>query len=309
MSTFKYVSLAIVLFFLTSIVRADDVFDLQAVQDQAIMQITIDLDTITDVPEGSSAEFMRDLFRNKHITAYYAELYLSNPEQFQWAGLAAYVSNEVGNQLGIFQEAGLAGVFTTEYQTIVDANIAVYADIYWQYQAYRQFGLVSLEQAYADELITDSILESWRFLDQQNVDESVVLLAEFEQGVILQDALYDPLFEFFAGFLSTTSFESPIPDHDAPFEGDNIADFDQRWDWTVNMLLPGWSNFQDEQPDRIRDDFLTFMLNTENDDVILMAIELVCQDYADCITMILETCDDDTTVACLQSRESTDDAD
>lgn len=309
MSTFKYVSFAIVLFFFTSIVRADDVFDLDAVQDQAIMQITIDLDTITDIPEGSTSEFVRDLLRNKHITAYYAEMYLSNPEQFQWAGLAAYVSDEVGNQLGIFQEAGLAGIFTTEYQTIVDANIAVYADIYWQYQAYRQFGLASLEQAHEDELITDSILESWRSLDEQNVDESVVLLAEFEQGVILQDALYDPLFEFFAGFLSTTPFESPIPDHDAPFEGDNIADFDQRWDWTVNMLLSGWSDFQDEQPDRIREDFLTLMLNTENDDVILMAVGLVCEDDGDCITMVMETCNDDMTVACLQAGESTDDTD
>ena len=304
MSIFNRMLITLSLSLFASVAAAN--FDLEGLRDQTLEQITIDSSAITDIPEGSSPEFQRDLRRNRHITAYYAEIYLSNPEQFQWAGLAAYVSNEVGNQLKEFQEAGLANIFGNEYQAVVDANIAVYADIYWQHQAYREYGLDALEQAFEDGMISDSMLQAWRFIDQQAVDDGVVLLAEYEQGVVLQEVLYDPLYPFFAGFLRTTVFESPIPDHEAPFEGENIAEFDQRWEWTTNALLPGWSNFQEEQPERIRTDFLAFMLNAENDALTLAAAEYACEGDADCAATTLQVCADDLTVACLQSSAASD---
>ena len=278
--------------------------NLDDIQAGALAQIEVDLSQIGEVPENSTPEYQRDLLRNKRITAHYAELYLSNPDQFQWAGLAAYVSNEVGNQMQIFQEAGFALLYPSTYQSIVDANIAVYADLYWQHDVYRQFGLDELERAYTDEMLGDTMIGGWRLIDMgdaESVEGGTRAFAEYEQGVILQQALYDPEFDFFDALPPTTVFASPIPGHDADFAGENIAIFEERWDWTLNDLLPGWLAYLDSNAEQAQVDLLMFVLNANADAYSERAAEIACEGDAACAAMALDACGDDLTVACLLS--------
>lgn len=210
---------------------------------------------------------------NPAITKAYADLYKSDPATFKWAGMAAFASCEVGKaieQAKDAQSSGLkllgstiSGVDVQKLEKMLKAgNEAVYDDIAWQHLAYQMCGLAEIQKAYDDGQITDDVLQAWRKIDEgksdcqtdfaatpQSIWEGNEMLLKYEQREILQKQVYDkdpalwknastPPASIYQGI------DSPIPGDPTSFQSNHpdmsIGDFDNRWDWIENSMLPAW---------------------------------------------------------------------
>jgi hypothetical protein len=98
---------------------------------------------------------------NKRITAAYAELFLSNPNLFPWAGLAAFASDQVGTAINTLRSEWLASkpswnlylrtVGYLEYKGasyLAHGNLAVYLDIYPAFQCYAWGGIKAVRDVH-----------------------------------------------------------------------------------------------------------------------------------------------------------------
>src|SRR5690348_4535691 len=63
--------------------------------------------------------------RNKLINRAYAEMYLSDPVAFKWAGLAAFASRSAGSKLGLLRDGSCLGVPALGTDGIVAATLWV----------------------------------------------------------------------------------------------------------------------------------------------------------------------------------------
>jgi hypothetical protein len=226
--------------------------------------------------------------RNKLISGAYAGMYLADPDTYKWAGMAAYTSSKVGEGMA---DAGALGMVSQidgdEFgDSLEQGNKAIFDDIYWQHLAFQNGGVEELEKAAEQGTIAPAQLESWRALaaaqearnqamadgdDEalQAADAQVWAankgLLRHEQEVVLQDGVYTDHAEMFEDMSSAwavdiAGFASPIPGDDSDFEDyvedGNIADFDDRWRWIEDQMLPAYQdrdgNHRDEMVEDMR---------------------------------------------------------
>lgn len=220
---------------------------------------------------------------NRRITAAYAEMYLSDPSRFVWAGMAALASCEVGKGMLkakiLRDEAGnpliaigaLATGAPTGSEVLIAlgrGNLGVYADIYWQHIAFASGGLAEMRDLNARGELSDGLLNAWVLIDRGKVWEGNRLLLNYEQQITLQQAVYDRHKDAFSNMSWLAGFRpsllsSPIPGHDVSFTecvpGGNLGRFEDRWKWIDTSMLPAWRKLVEDQPDRVRalmNDFL-----------------------------------------------------
>jgi YD repeat-containing protein len=154
--------------------------------------------------------------RNQVITAAYAKFILDNPDEFLWAGAAAFASNEVGFAL---QEAKAAqqGFITrlsdrpaAILQGLAKGNQDVFLDVYPMLKLYQERGLAGIEAAQAgftaagSNWLSPDAFKSFELLNEAanaakvgNLDQAKQLridaarsLLHHEQTNVLQD-MYD----------------------------------------------------------------------------------------------------------------------
>lgn len=221
-----------------------------------------------------------NLPQNLLISKAYAEMYLSNPKVFKWAGMAAFASATVG--LGILggkmtdvfvdaqyrsarakslEASALSGgrapalpdvkerINATDIDNMLIAgNKAVFRDIYWQHLAYRENGLEPLLGLLGAMRNNGLLVEGWKTIDRGAklgitgmIWAGNQLLLQYEQQFTLQ-RVYDSYAET-ADMLSYALI-SPLPDQLAAFQfdfpGGSIREFHPRWTWITTRLLPQW---------------------------------------------------------------------
>lgn len=207
--------------------------------------------------------------RNEAVTRAYAELYFLDPGTYKWAGMAAFASDLVGDGIRQAEAARQAGIpiipgvtdfsFTRVSGALQDGNRLVYLDIVWQHLAYEHGGIDAIRDAWEDRELDISLYQAWRMIDQgrSEGDEALVWegnrrLLVYEQRITLQEGVYDRYpreFERLSGGLVNfvSPITSPIPGDDVTFwdhGGRDIGDFDQRWAWIEESILPAWQRLE-----------------------------------------------------------------
>jgi hypothetical protein len=218
--------------------------------------------------------------QNILITKSYAEMYLSNSRVFKWAGMAAFASNSVGMGIVVGKATDMVidgQVRTAQSQSLpydqafkapkervnatdldnllIDGNKAVYRDIYWQHLVYRQEGLEALLKLLASAAPrgVDLLIRGWKEIDAgaKRYDAGRVwhgneLLLKYEQYYTLQ-----PYYDKYPSTADVLSFAliSPLPDQIALFKwdfpGGSVRDFNNRWTWISQRLLPWWKKLDE----------------------------------------------------------------
>lgn len=183
--------------------------------------------------------------RNRAITAAYGELFVSDPTAFQWAGMAMWVSEQVGTGM---EHTGWAG---DTRAALIAGNNAVYSDIYPAFMAYQDGGVAAVEAAG----FPPEIVAGFRQIASGDAVGGNTALLRYEQGVVLQDAVYDQerfgteldvlslfMFANFTNDLSGVNLLQNEPFSAEPGFFNNIRDFDTRWGFIERTLLPAWQH-------------------------------------------------------------------
>ena len=195
---------------------------------------------------------------NRRITAAYAHMYLSNPA-FQWAGMAAFASSEVGRGMQEAQNGALRRI--AEGNDIRDmlatGNWAVYNDIYWQFLAYKKGGMAEMGRLLQNGDIPHDMYLAWQLIDlgTRNNDPSAVSagnkkILEHEQNVTLKEAIYDDsTYADWANYLgSRAEFTSPVPGDPNGFQtvvpNGKLAKTADRWKWIDKSVWPAWQKYE-----------------------------------------------------------------
>jgi|GEM_PF-5318975 len=296
---YRLLIVIIILGTLVSATAAQSPVDFDQIKADAEAQIVVDMEAL-DVPEGSTPELQMHLVRNKRISAAYSIIYLQNPD-LNWMGLAALASDLVGQQLTSLQEQGAPSLFPEQYQAIADGNKGVYDDIYWQHVAYVEGGIEAMEAAGEEGLITEMVVESWREIDkgtEEGLYQGAYLMVAYEQEFVLQPIVYADHVEFYAASTALVDLNSPVPNHDVPFTGANIAELDLRMDWMVNDITAEWFMMTDEQVQLVLETHIEFIIRTKDETFRAQMVDTLCDGDADCISNLDATCDIDADVAC-----------
>lgn len=226
--------------------------------------------------------------RNKLINRAYAEMYLSDPIAFKWAGLAAFASRSAGSKLGLLRDGSCLGApalvahpliavalwFSSAscdyiYDRVSQGNQAIYEDIYWQHLAYQNGGINELTRICKQGDLPEELLAAWEQIDlgkkTNNLDliwQGNTALLAYEQREVIQPILYEgavnkPLWKLisladkFLGFLIT----SPVPEEEQLFRdhlpAGDLGDFEDRWQWCTERIFPTWQSFETEHPDKV----------------------------------------------------------
>lgn len=240
--------------------------------------------------EAASQPGALALNRNKVINKAYAELYLANPEIFKWAGLAAFASASIGEKMELLAAGNLLRVpalvvsekaanslnllssgMDLAYNMIGRGNKAIYDDIYWQHLAYRDGGLAEMTALFEEGSLEPQLYLAWRMIDQgwQTGDEELIwcgntLLLKYEQKEIIQPVLYDGMLNQQLWKLVSKLHEtlgvliaSPVPEEQKSFRdcvpGGNLGNYEDRWKWCVEKIMPAWQSYETKQPSKVRE--------------------------------------------------------
>src|SRR6185503_8474929 len=114
-------------------------------------------------------ETMDPIQRNNHINAAYAKMYLSEPETYKWAGMAAMASDKAGT--GMLQSYMLELAAESKpveklghlasapdgaevRRLLAKGNAGIFNDMYWQHLAFQQGGVEELERGAKEGSVT-----------------------------------------------------------------------------------------------------------------------------------------------------------
>jgi hypothetical protein len=228
----------------------------------------------------------RAIERNKGLNKLYAEMYLSNPAIFKWAGMAAMASKSIGEKLQILKfgtfggfkafnlPLGLVGLTTGVmnylFDKVAEGNRAIYIDIYWQHLAYREGGINEIRKIFRQGDISLFMFRAWSLIEKGRIsgEEELVwegnrMLLENEQRNAIQPVLYEGSSNrLLWQMISATDryfgllIKAPVPGKASSFgacvPGGNLADFEQRWEWCVKNILPEWRKYEKKYPLQMR---------------------------------------------------------
>lgn len=220
--------------------------------------------------------------RNHGITCAYAKMYMQNPGKFKWAGLAALTSGKIGehqNDFKLWEYIKSKVGFNEEIlfkEDIFKGNQAVFDDLFWQHWAYSEGGIAAIEKLYCNKEITEMGYRAWLKIHEGNVWEGNLALLYHEQKNVLQPKMYaqhgeawgawDLMNSIGARFFLGKLIVSTVPDDGGEFPGDNIANFEERWKWIEEYIMPSWERFE---------------TNPANKAKLLEALREVCKDCCD----------------------------
>jgi len=233
----------------------------------------------------------------RRIANAYADLYLTNPDAYKWAGLAALETCNIHAQLRNWFLAPAAAANADETlitQRTLDGVTAVYDSLYWQHLAYQDEGLAALENWSAE--IPVDLLNGWRMIDQglQGADFELVWqgnaeLLRYVEGQVLQPVTYDGAETAWdnTAVWPPWVLSSPAPGvSDFLWEAGSMANFDERWAWITGKIVPAWRGFdgfltayrteiQDKCGLVIGVDILTANTKTHLDQVLREPVEIL----------------------------------
>ena len=203
---------------------------------------------------------------NRRITAAYAHMYISNPA-FQWAGLAAYASGEVGRGMQEAQKNVARRIFGGNdiHEMLTTGNRAVYNDIYWQFLAYKNGGMAQMGRLLQSGELPQELYVAWQLIDlgTRNNDPGALSqgnakIAKYERDVTLHNAIYrNPNYADAAKIAgSMGNITSPVPGDPNGFQkvvpNGNLANRDDRWKWIEKSVWPAWQKYLKTHQDEIR---------------------------------------------------------
>jgi len=140
-------------------------------------EITVDNGGIDIEYYHAANSFLSNRKYIKAVYSFYQMVYLEQPTEYYWAGLAKLAGAPVYAGLSDAQNVGLLTGFQ---QAIMQMNINILNDLAWQFEAYRKGGLQALEVIYAVDksALDDNAITAWRDIDQgiQQNDSSLILL-------------------------------------------------------------------------------------------------------------------------------------
>ncbi|NWJ44569.1 MAG: DUF2515 family protein [Chloroflexi bacterium] len=228
------------------------------------------------------------LARNKLINKAYAEMYLSDPATFKWAGLASFASRNVGEKMELLRNLSKASVGTLIasfgtalplylisseikylYKAVSEGNKLIFTDMYWQHLAYRDAGLEELERIYLQGGLPEKAIKAWRLLDegkktgnQDMIWQANIDILQREQWDIVHPALYagkrnEDLWELISTSHNLTGvlITSPVPGVEKRFKdcvpNANLAKLKDRWKWCTDFIMPDWKAFETKYPKKV----------------------------------------------------------
>jgi hypothetical protein len=196
------------------------------------------------------------------VYAFYQKLYLEQPTEYYWAGLAKLAGAPVYGGLNDAQYAGL----TTFQQTLMQMNIDILNDLAWQFEAYRKGGIDALEEIYAVDILHTNLdlnaITAWQNIDEgiQQNNQALILtgneaLLHREQQQVLASG-YTTLSSM-TGITTVMSIlaDCPVwdPSTSLPYSGrdflsvvgigHNVANFDDRWTWITTPTTGIWDTW------------------------------------------------------------------
>jgi hypothetical protein len=211
----------------------------------------------------ASNSFLNNRPYIKAVYAFYQMVYLEQPTEYYWCGLAKLAGAPVYAGLSDAQNVGGLSGFQ---QTIMQMNIDILNDLAWQFEAYRKGGLNALEEIYAAEpnALDLNAITAWRNIDQgiQQNNQSLILqgnqaLLSREQQQILPDD-YTKLSTFDTVLMSIFA-KCPVWDsNDVPYylrdfdtvmftildySSANVANTANRWTWITTPTYGIWDTW------------------------------------------------------------------
>jgi hypothetical protein len=218
------------------------------------------------------------------VYSYYASLYLAD-NRLKWAAMAKLAGGEVfrgyrdelvpSEQMG----EGLSGLNETDslalsdllggavqmYSKSLDILLlemqkAIFVDLAWQHEAYREGGIKALAAATARGELSEAQLKAWQDIDSgqlSRVNAGNLELLRREQLTVLQGQGFYGRIQAIPDddvIPETMSAEarSPIPGG-KPFAsvvpGGDITKFDDRWKWLADDMIPAFQGLSATQLD------------------------------------------------------------
>ncbi|PKR76630.1 hypothetical protein CEY16_12445, partial [Halalkalibacillus sediminis] len=239
--------------------------------------------------------------RNKQINAAYAEMYLSDPDVYMWAGLATFASKDVGkgmsdvNDLNSLEKLAALQLGLKEeelnrlFELLAAGNRGVYEDIYWQHLAYDELGLREIKDIYIKGEINSQIYDAWKLIDtgkqtnnQDLIWKGTMKLAEYEQTFTLQEPVFSAETDLYQelsildkmNFPYTTFFKSPTGKGERyrDVSDGNIAELENRMNWIENEVN-SYKTWYESSPNEV-----IYRIRIINDpSIILDNLEDVCR--------------------------------
>jgi hypothetical protein len=226
-----------------------------------------------------TAGFRRNQQTFTKVYAYYQSLYLAD-DRLKWAAMAKLAGGEVyrgfrdkilpSEKFGEFLAStrsqdkytviDLVGDAYQLYAATLDIRLlqmqkAIFMDLAWQHQAYREGGIKALEAAHTRRELSDDLLAAWRDIDSRQetrVNAGNMALLKREQNDVLQGGgggtnyygmIQDiPDDDMIPETMSEEAL-SPIPGG-KPFQevvpGGDITVFKDRWKWLTEDMIPAF---------------------------------------------------------------------
>jgi hypothetical protein len=220
--------------------------------------------------------------RNRQITTLYANMYNSNQQAFQWAGMAAFASNAAGAGMATaanasaFTSGGASLVFGVDTTILLDylgqGNITIFMDMYPQVLAYKAGGLDNIQTMLDDGIITNDQFLGWQSIasgitnnNWSDIEKGNALLIFVEQTQTIQAVfnkdlgLWKTLTDLW-WFPPVGPIESPIPGDTSTFQGFAPGkSFSEGWwkyQWTISRMVPAWRTWRKTNPTIVLDTLL-----------------------------------------------------
>jgi hypothetical protein len=204
--------------------------------------------------------------RNRQITKLYAEMFNSDPQKFDWAGMAAFASKSVGDGMAMATDLYVLAQGGTLIggpnpgkllKYLGEGNMAIFMDMYPQMLAYQTGGLANIQAMRDAGQINPEQLLAWTNIDagiaSNNSDQiwqGNTQIAHVEQTITLQDVLdrAPSLWASATNFVFSPWIKSPIPGDSSTFQtfapDTNFGNGDARFEWFKEKMVPAWKNWR-----------------------------------------------------------------
>ncbi len=200
----------------------------------------------------------------KAVYAFYGKVYLEQPTEYYWAGLANLAGADV--YAGLSDANYIPGLSGFQ-QTLMQMHLDILNDLGWQFEAYRKGGLQALEEINAvthDITILD--IAPWREIDKGIQQSNSALILQGNQDLLKreQQQILPPGYAILSSFDTTvmSDFAScPVwdPRTSEPYAGRdfdyvmqfvlfdtnpfNIANTTDRWAWVTAPTVGIWDTW------------------------------------------------------------------
>jgi hypothetical protein len=202
------------------------------------------------------------------VYAFYQKVYLEQPTEYYWCGLARLAGAPVYAAL---TDAQSAWPYEADFQqTLIGMNIAILNDLAWQFEAYRKGGLDALEEIYAVDILHTNLdlnaITAWRNIDQGIQQNNQALILEGNEALLQREQQQVLAFGYtqlssMTGITTVMSVLAQCPIWDPstsppqPYSGrgfasligippsHNLAVYNDRWAWITYPTIGIWDTW------------------------------------------------------------------